>query len=67
MNRANTTYLLIFPDGGALRGRPMVTMSCQSTTLRTEVRFRRDSKYYTPPDSYHYSHFTNFWYTFEYR
>lgn len=42
-------------------------MSCQSTALRTEVRFRRDSKYYTPLDSYHYSHSTNFWYTFEYR
>jgi hypothetical protein len=23
-------------------------------------------KYYTPPDSYHYSGFTNLWYTFEY-
>jgi hypothetical protein len=43
------------------------SMSCQSTAVRTEVRFRRDSKYYTPPDSYHYSDFTNFWYTFEYR
>jgi hypothetical protein len=42
-------------------------MSCQSTAVRTEVRFRGDSKYYTPPDSYHYSGFTNLWYTFEYR
>jgi hypothetical protein len=37
------------------------------TWLSVAVRFRRDSKYYTPPDGYHYSGFTNLWYTFEYR
>jgi hypothetical protein len=37
------------------------------TWLSVAVRFRRDSKYYTPPDSYHYSGFANLWYTFEYR
>jgi hypothetical protein len=58
MNRANTTYLLIVPDGSFEGTADGKSMSCQSTAVRTELRFRRDSKYYTPPDSYHYSGFT---------
>jgi hypothetical protein len=49
MNRANTTYLLIFSDGSFEGTADGKSMSCQSTAVRTEVRFRRDSKYYTPP------------------
>jgi len=55
MNGANTTYSLIFPDGSFEGMADSKSMNGQWTAVRTEVRFTRDSKYYTPPDGYHYS------------
>jgi hypothetical protein len=48
------------PD--ASRGNPRPGLAATDDRVVSAAK----RKYYTPPDSYHYSGFTNLWYTFEY-